>query len=92
MATLLFRGRAENCISLISEFSGRNIEVFEAENDEVDYSENMPDPPFTVRYRAHLFELLDAGLASPTERVTEKYWADVHAEVQRRYEERNKQK
>ena len=101
MAMALFEGTKEDVINYLTKYSGdapnERFKVFiEPEpaltEDEEDLYPNLPAPPFTVRDRAHLFELLDAGLASPTERVTEEYWEDIRCEVQRRDDERKKQK
>ena len=95
MATTLFRGTVEELINRQEEFTGKFVQVTdspELELEDEDFYPNLPDPPFTVRDRAHLFELLDAGLASPTEPVTEEYWEDIRREVQNRRDERNKQK
>ena len=60
--------------------------------DEEDLCPNLPDSPNAIRDKAHLEELLAAGLASPASRVTKEDWASIRQEVHRRYEERNKQK
>ena len=101
MANVLFEGTEEDIINYLTEHKGNypNVRLQVSvkpepalTEDEEDLYPNLPDPPNTVRDRAHLFELLDAGIASPTERVTEEYWEDIRCEVQRRDDKRNTQK
>lgn len=88
MATLLFKGKFEDLLNRSKEFSGLDIEVFDPEDD-IDYSENMPDPPFTVRDKAHLEELLLEAVNSPKEPMTDQDWVDMRVELYRRHIERN---
>ena len=101
MATALFEGTKEDIINYLTKYSGEapngRFKVFiEPEpalpEDPEDLCPNLPDSPNAIRDKAHLEELLAAGLASPATRVTKESWAFVRQEAQRRYEERNKQK
>ena len=97
MTTVLFEGSPKEALDYLTKNEGaypamRLRIIAEPETDEEDLAAGLPDSPNTVRDRAHLFELLDAGLASPTEPVTKEDWAFIRSEVQRRYDERNKAK
>ena len=60
--------------------------------DEEDLSDSLPDPPFTVRDKAHLDELLLAGINSPTSEVTDASWEAIRQEVHRRHLAREQSK
>ena len=102
MGTALFEGTKEDAINYLTKYSGEPLnsrfkifvepEEAETAEDPEDLYPNLPDSPNTIRDKAHLEELLAAGLASPATRVTKESWAFIRQEVHRRYEERNKQK
>jgi hypothetical protein len=56
-----------------------------------DYSDFFPNPPVTIRDKAHLEELLLEGLCSSDEEVTEQDWIDIRREVRERLAARNQQ-
>ena len=61
------------------------IEAIIEDTEEEDLSDSYPDPPITIRDKAHLEELLLAGINSPTRRVTEQTWEETRQEVHRRH-------
>ncbi len=101
MTTALFEGTKEDVINYLTKYSGdapnERFKVFMEPDDALtedpeDLCPDLPDSPNAIRDKAHLEELLAAGLASPASRVTKEDWASIRQEVHRRYEERNKQK
>ena len=96
----IFEGTVEEFIDRKEEFAGMQLQVFalsaeekaaentgdEATGDEAkDWSELLPDPPDTIRDRAHLEALLLEGINSPKGSITDQEWVDIREEVHRRY-------
>lgn len=89
----IFEGTTEDIAKLLQHgaFAGSKLKLIvnpapieEAEEEE-DLSDSFPDPPNTIRDKAHLEELLLAGINSPTRRVTEQTWEETRQEVHRRH-------
>ena len=62
-------------------FAGRRARLI-FERDEEDFTDNLPDPPDTVRDAAHAEQLLVQGLASPSREMTEADWQELHRRAQ----------
>jgi hypothetical protein len=82
MAQPLFVGTLEELLERKDEFVGMRLQVY-ASPDE-DFNQELPLPPLTIRDKAHLEELLLAGLASPKEPVTDQEWSDLRREIRER--------
>jgi hypothetical protein len=54
------------------------------DENETDLAEGIPPPPFTVRNREHVIELLYEGLQGPFHEVTEATW-ERHREQIRKH-------
>lgn len=80
MAQPLFVGTLEELLARKDEFVGMRLQVYATSNE--DLTQELPPPPLTIRDKAHLEELLLAGLASPKEPVTDQEWSDLRREVQ----------
>ena len=65
-------------------YSGQNLRIT-IEPHEEDLAAGIPDPPFTVRSEAHLIELLQQGLDSPVQEVTDETWEQKRQEVRCRH-------
>jgi hypothetical protein len=90
MAQPLFVGTVEELLERKDEFSGMQLQVYatpEAESDE-----ELPTPALTIRDKAHLEELLLAGVASPKEPVTDQEWSDLRREVRERLAARKQER
>lgn len=99
MGTALFEGTREDVINYLTKYNGEppnsRFKIFvepepALEEDPEDLCPNLPDSPNAIRDKAHLEELLAAGVASPASRVTKESWASIRQEVHRRWEEGNK--
>ena len=55
------------------------------DQDEVALTASLPTPPFAVRDREHLIELLIEGVNSPTHPVTEGTWKELHDIIDKRH-------
>lgn len=74
-------------------YAGRKLRVFvEPEENEAEEAEDLaaglPDPPFTVRSREHLIELLREGMNSPVTEFTDDTLEQMRQEVRRRLAQR----
>lgn len=67
-------------------YAGQKLRIFVEPEDEEDLAAGLPDPPFAVRSRDHLIELLREGMNSPTHPVTEQTWEPIRQEVRRRHQ------
>lgn len=79
-------GTSEEIVALLQAgtFAGQMMRLI-IEADAEDLTDNLPDPPNTVRNMAHLEQLLLEGLASATHEVTEETWEEMRREVRRRH-------
>jgi hypothetical protein len=69
-----------------AEFNGCKLRVL-VESDKQDWSDIAPDPPFTVRNKEHLVELLSkAGTSGSGIEFTPEFWAKKKAELLTRLE------
>ena len=92
----IFEGTSEDIARLLQDgrFAGRTLRVSVnplEETDEEDYCDTLPDPPDTIRDRAHLEAILLEGINSPKEKVTDQEWIDLRREVRERLAQRDKQ-
>ena len=74
-------------------YAGQKLRVFiEPEENEAEEAEDLAagllDPPFTVRSREHLVELLNAGINSPVSEFTDDTLEQMRQEVRRRLAQR----
>ena len=73
-------------------YAGQNLRVFIEPEEEAEEAEDLaaglPDPPFTVRSREHLVELLEEGLNSPVSEFTDDTLEQMRQEVRRRLAQR----
>ncbi len=95
----IFEGTTEDIAKLLQNgaFAGSKlklivnpapIEKTMEEIEEEDFSDSLPDPPNTVRDKAHLEELLLEGINSPMHEVTDQEWVDMRREVRERLAQR----
>jgi hypothetical protein len=87
----VIEGTSEEIATLLQggAFAGLKLRVI-IEPDEEDFTDDLPDPPNTVRDAAHLEQLLHEGLQSgPATPMTEADWEDIRREVQSRVAHRN---
>ena len=82
MAQPLFVGTVEELLERKEEFAGMRLQVYATPEEELDAE--LPAPPLTIRDKAHLEELLLAGVASPKESLTDQEWSDLRREVRER--------
>ncbi len=82
MAQPLFIGTLEELLERKDEFAGMRLQVYATPEEDIDAE--LPIPPLTIRDKAHLEELLLAGVASPKEPVTDQEWDDLRREVRQR--------
>ncbi len=87
----IFEGTTEDIAKLLQNgaFAGSKLKLIVdpapiAEGEEEDLSDSLPDPPNTIRDRAHLEELLLEGINSPKHPVTDQEWIDIRREVRER--------
>ena len=66
-----------------SAFAGRKMRVV-IEPEEADFTDNLPDPPNTVRDAEHLNQLLLDGLRSPSRELSEADWQELHSRAHSR--------
>ncbi len=66
-------------------FAGRKTQVI-FEPKEADFTDNLPDPPNTMRDAVRLEQLLLEGLESPAREMTEADWQELHRRAQSRIE------
>ena len=71
-------------------YAGQNLRVFvePEENEAEDLAAGLPDPPDTIRDKAHLVELLREGMSSPVSEFTDDTLEQMRQEVRRRLAER----
>jgi len=81
----VIEGTSEEIATLLQggTFAGRKMRVI-VEPDEQDFSDELPDPPSTVRDAAHLEQLLLDGLASPAREMTDADWQELHRRAKSR--------
>jgi hypothetical protein len=81
----VIEGTTEEIVTLLQggAFAGRKAKVI-IEPAEEDFTEDLPDPPNTVRDAAHLEQLLLDGLASPAREMTEADWQELHRRAEMR--------
>ena len=70
-------------------YAGQNLRVYvEPETIDLEGSEDfaagLPNPPFTVRDREHLIELLHEGMSSPVSEFTDVTLEQMRQEVRKR--------
>ena len=82
----VLEGTAEEIIALLQggAFADRQLRVFVVPQEHEDFSDSLPNPPYTVRDQAHLEQLLLAGIVSPKHEVTEETWEQIRQEVRSR--------
>ena len=81
----VIEGTSEEIVTLLQAgtFAGQKMRVI-IEPDEEDFTDDLPDPPDTVRDADHLEQLLLEGLASPASPMTEADWQELHNRAQSR--------
>jgi hypothetical protein len=65
-------------------YAGQKVRVFVEPEDAEDLAAGLPDPPFTVRSREHLVELLQEGMDSPVSEFTDDTLEQMRQEVRTR--------
>ena len=89
----MIEGTTEEVTRLMQQsYAGQNLRVFiepeENGAEEAEYlAAGLPDPPFTVRNREHLVELLREGMNSPVTEFTDDTLEQMRQEVRRRLAE-----
>ena len=69
-------------------YAGQKLRVFIEPEEAEDLAAGLPDPPFTVRSREHLLELLQEGIDSPVGEFTDDTLEQMRQEVRMRYAKR----
>ncbi len=86
--TQMLEGTAEEITRQLQQsYAGQKLRVFvepEEADDEEDLAAGIPDPPDTIRDKAHLIELLREGMNSPTIPFTDDSLEQMRQEVRRR--------
>ena len=87
----IFEGTSEDIARLLQDgrFAGQNVRlivepVTDALEEPEDYCDTLPTPPNTVRNRAHLDELLMAGINSPGHVMTEQDRINIDKAIEER--------
>ena len=82
--TRVYEGTPEDILAVLQSntFVGQRMQLIVSPQE--DLSENLPDPPNTVRDEAHLKELLAEGIASPKREMTAQDWIDIDHAVEAR--------
>lgn len=80
----IIEGTAEEITRQLQQsYAGQKLRVFvESEEDEEDLAAGIPDPPDTIRDKAHLIELLCEGMNSPTIPFTDDSLEQMRQEVE----------
>ena len=65
-------------------YAGQNLRVFVEPEEAEDLAADLPDPPDTIRDKAHLIELLKEGMQGELVAVRQEEWAEIREEVRRR--------
>lgn len=65
-------------------YAGQKLRVYVEPEEAEDLSAGLPDPPDTIRDKAHLLELLQEGMQGEPETLRQEEWAEIRQEVQRR--------
>jgi hypothetical protein len=88
----MYDGTSEEITALLNKgyFAGQRVRLI-VEPEVEDLSAGIPAPPFTVRNKEHLIELLREGISSPSQPVTEETWDYIRQEVSRRHNENHAQ-
>ena len=66
-------------------YAGQKVRVFIQPEEVEDLAAGVPDPPFTVRNREHLVELLNEAIHSPTHEFTDDTLEQMRQEVRKRH-------
>lgn len=69
-------------------YAGQKLRVFIEPEEVEDLAAGLPDPPFTVRNREHLVELLEEGINSPVSEFTDDTLEQMRQEVRKRHPQR----
>ncbi len=91
--TQLIEGTAEEVSRQMQQhYAGQRVRVFiEPEDRDApasDLAAELPAPPFTVRSREHLVELLNEGINSPVTEFTDDTLEQMRQEVRKRQAQR----
>lgn len=83
----IIEGTSEEISVLLQEgaFAGQKLRVIVEPEDDEDLSAGLPPPPFAIRDRAHLLELLREGLKGPFHKFTDESMEAIRQEVHRRH-------
>lgn len=65
-------------------YAGQTLRVFVELEEVEDLAAGLPDPPDTIRDKAHLVELLRQGMQGEPELLRQEEWTEIRQEVQRR--------
>ncbi len=81
----MIEGTTEDIASQLRQsYAGQRLRVFVEPEDDADLTAGLPDPPNTIRDRAHLIELLRAGMNGEPRPITDHEWAELRQEVRDR--------
>ena len=89
----IIEGTSEEISLLLQEgaFAGQKLRVIVEPEDDEDLTAGLPAPPFAVRDKAHLLELLEEGLQGPFLKFTDESLEKIRQEVHRRQAARQQQ-
>ena len=86
MQAQMIEGTTEEVARKIQQsYAGQKLRVFIEPEEGEDLTAGVPGPPFTVRSREHLVELLHEGIDSPVSEFTEDTLEQMRQEVRRRH-------
>ena len=81
----MIEGTTEDVTHQIQQhYAGQKLRVYVEPEEAEDLTAELPDPPFTVRDKAHLIELLNEGMHGEPEILRQEEWAEIRREVRRR--------
>jgi hypothetical protein len=86
---IVIEGTWEEIKSHADAFNGHKLRVIIDPEPEEDLLAGIPPPPFAVRDREHLIELLTEGVNSPLEEATDDDWTEVYALIDSHREKPN---
>lgn len=89
----LIEGTAEEVSRQMQQhYAGQRVRVFIEPEDRdaltTDLAAELPAPPFTVRSREHLVELLNEGISSPVSEFTDDTLEQMRQDVRKRQAQR----
>ncbi len=86
--TQMLEGTAEEITRKLQQsYAGQKLRVFvepTGVEDEEDLAAGIPDPPDTIRDKAHLIEILHEEMQGEPQTVTDQEWVEIRRQVRER--------